>query len=169
MAVAIAGIGQTAFGKSLGRTEVDLACEAVIGACADAGLPVEEIDGLTSYHVEQVSELDLLYSLGIRNLSFLAMTPSGGGGAASIVGLAAMAVASGAATAVIAFRSRRRSKDASYGAGRNQGGRPWAKGGTQLSDERQWHHPFGLAAPVQEMALIARRHMHVYGTTAEVP
>jgi acetyl-CoA acetyltransferase len=162
---AIAGIGQTAFGKDLGRAEIDLACEAIVNACADAGLPVTEVDGLTSYHVEQVSELDLLYTLGFDNLSFFAKTPSGGGGAASIVGLAAMAVTAGAADAVIAYRARARSRRASYGADRNQGGRPWEKSGT--TGPQQWHHPFGVASPAQEMALIARRHMHVYGTTAE--
>ncbi len=161
------GIGQTRFAKNMGRGEVDLACEAVAAACHDAGLPVADVDGLTSYHVEQVSELDLMYSLGFRNLSFFAMTPSGGGGAASVVGLAAMAVASGAAESVIAFRARNRSKAASYGPGANQGGRPWAKSSARLSDVRQWHHPFGVASPAQEMALIARRHMHVYGTTAD--
>ncbi len=165
--VAVAGIGQTAFGKGLGRTELDLASEAVVAACADAGFPVDAIDGVTSFHVEQVAEIDLAHGLGIPTLRFLARTPSGGGGAASTTGLAAIAVASGLADAVIAFRSRNRSKGASYGSGTNQGGRPWAKAGTRVGGYRQWHHPFGVAAPAQEMALIARRHMHVYGTRAE--
>ena len=82
-------------------------------------------------------------------------------------GLAAIAVASGQAESVIAFRSRNRSKAASYGDDRNQGGRPWEKVGAGISDGRQWHNPFGVAAPAQEMALIARRHMALFGTTAE--
>jgi acetyl-CoA acetyltransferase len=36
-----------------------------------------------------------------------------------------------------------------------------------VSGTEQFHHPFGVAAPVQEMALIARRHMHVFGTRAD--
>jgi acetyl-CoA acetyltransferase len=67
----------------------------------------------------------------------------------------------------VAFRARNRSKQASYGRDPNQGGRPWSKAGSLLSDARQWHHPFGVAAPAHEFALIARRHMHVYGTRAE--
>jgi acetyl-CoA acetyltransferase len=165
--VAVAGIGQTAFGKGLGRTELDLACEAVVAACDDAGLPVDAIDGVTSFHVEQVAEIDLAHALGIPSLRFFARTPSGGGGAASTTGLAAVAVAAGLADAVIALRSRNRSKGASYGPGTNEGGRPWAKAGLHVAGYRQWHHPFGVAAPAQEMALIARRHMHVYGTRAE--
>ncbi len=163
----IAGIGQTTFAKGLGRSELDLACEAVVAACDDAGFPVADVDGVVSFHVEQVDEVDLMYALGFRNLAYFARTPSGGGGVASTVGLAALAVATGTANAVVVFRSRNRTKSAAYGADPNQGGRPWAKAGARLFDERQWHHPFGVAAPAQEMALIARRHMHEFGTTAE--
>ena len=164
---AIAGIGQTVYGKNLGRTELDLACEAIVAACDDAGVPVPEIDGIVSFHVEQVSEEAIVHALGIDNCSFMARTTSGGGGAASVIGLAAMAVASGQAESVVAFRARNRSKRASYGTDPNQGGRPWEKAGAGLADGRQWHHPFGVAAPAQEMALIARRHMALFGTTAE--
>ena len=164
---AVAGIGQTRFAKNMGRSELDLAVDAIRGACADAGLPVSAVDGFVSYHVEQVAEVDLVTTLGLHDLRFMARTPSGGGGAASILGLAALAVESGTAECVIAFRARNRSKAASYGNGPNQGGRPWAKAGASLRDFRQWQHPFGVASPAQEMALIARRHMHVYGTRAE--
>ena len=164
---ALAGIGQTRFAKEMGRSELDLACEAVQAACLDAGFDPRDVDGVAAFHIEQVDEIDLAYALGFERLRFMARTPSGGGGAASVVGLAAMAVATGAARAVVAFRARNRSKTAAYGADPNQGGRPWEKAGNALSGYQQWHHPFGVAAPAQEMALIARRHMHVFGTRAE--
>jgi acetyl-CoA acetyltransferase len=164
---AVAGIGQTRFARDMGRSELDLACEAVRAACDDAGLPVRAVDGVASFHVEQVDEIQLGYALGFDRLRFMGRTPSGGGGAASVLGLAAMAVESGQAECVVVFRARNRSKGASYGEGMNQGGRPWAKNPTLLADGRQWHHPFGVAAPAHEMALIARRHMHVFGTRAE--
>src|SRR5262249_46758432 len=151
----------------MGRTELDLACEAIRAACEDAGLNAAELDGFVSYHIEQVAEVDLVTALGIPDLRLMARTPSGGGGAASILGLAALAVERGVAGAVIAFRARNRSKAASYGDDPNQGGRPWAKTGERLRDARQWHHPFGVAAPAHEFALIASRHMHVYGTRPE--
>src|SRR5438128_7338814 len=143
---AVAGIGQTVFARNLGRTELDLATEAIGAACADAGLPVGAIDGFVSYHVEQVAEVDLVTTLGLPDLRFMARTPSGGGGAASLLGLAAVAVASGTAECVVGFRSRNRSQAASYGDNPNQGGRPWAKAGVRLRDFRQWQHPFGVAA-----------------------
>jgi len=164
---AVAGIGQTRFAKNMGRTELDLATEAIAAACADAGLPVKDINGFVSYHIEQVAEVDLVTAFGLPDLRFMARTPSGGGGAASLLGLAAMAVENGTAESVVVFRARNRSKAASYGDNPNQGGRPWAKAGARLRDFRQWQHPFGVAAPAHEMALIARRHMHVYGTRAE--
>lgn len=165
--VAVAGIGQTAYARDMGRTELDLATEAIANACADAGVSPRAIDGFVSYHIEQVAEVDLVTAFGIDDLRYMARTPSGGGGAASILGLAALAVASGTAECVVAFRARNRSKAASYGRDPNQGGRPWAKAGAELRDTRQWHHPFGVAAPAHEFALIACRHMHVYGTRAE--
>jgi acetyl-CoA acetyltransferase len=164
---AVAGIGQTTYAKDMGRTELDLACEAIRAASEDAGLSVAAIDGFVSYHVEQVAEVDLVTALGLPDLRFMARTPSGGGGAASILGLAALAVERGAADNVVAFRARNRSKAASFGDDPNQGGRPWAKTGERLRDARQWHHPFGVAAPAHEFALITSRYMHVYGTRPE--
>ena len=71
---AIAGIGQTTYAKNLGRTELDLACEAILAACDDAGFPANDIDGLVSYSIEQVSEVDLITTLGIDNVSFMGRT-----------------------------------------------------------------------------------------------
>ena len=110
---AIAGIGQTRYARDMGRTEVDLACEAIRNACTDAGLAVADIDGIVSYHIEQVAEVELMTTLGIPELRYMARTPSGGGGAASLVGLAALAVTSGTAACVVVFRARNRSKQAS--------------------------------------------------------
>src|SRR4051812_37673890 len=99
---AVAGIGQTKYAKNMGRTEFDLACEAIRAACDDAGIDVGQIDGFVSYHIEQVAEVDLVTALGIPELRLMARTPSGGGGAASILGLAALAVEHGVAESVIA-------------------------------------------------------------------
>jgi acetyl-CoA acetyltransferase len=107
---AVAGIGQTRYAKNMGRGELDLATEAITNACADAGLPVGAVDGFVSYHVEQVAEVDLVRALGLTDLRFMVRTPSGGGGAASILGLAAVAVSSGVAESVVAFRARNRTE-----------------------------------------------------------
>ena len=166
---AIVGIGQTEFDKVIDRSETALACEAILNACADAGLNVGEIDGIARYDLEPANELEVIYSLGIPHLRFYAGTASGGGGVASVVAMASMAISSGMAQNVVVFRTRKRSKAASFGPGETNGrsGRPWQQAGNRLSGMSQFHHPFGVATPAQEVALIARRHMHVFGTKAE--
>ncbi|MDQ1375696.1 MAG: hypothetical protein QOJ09_3034, partial [Actinomycetota bacterium] len=49
---AVAGIGQTAFGKVVPGTEKELACRAVLAALDDAGLTPDDVDGLCSYTME---------------------------------------------------------------------------------------------------------------------
>ena len=57
--VAIVGIGQTEFSKDSGRSEQQLACEAIKAAIDDAGLKVEDIDGLVKYAMGQFVDLGL--------------------------------------------------------------------------------------------------------------
>ena len=49
---AIVGIGQTEFSKHSGRSELQLAGEAVAAAVADAGLSPADIDGAVTFAVE---------------------------------------------------------------------------------------------------------------------
>ena len=51
-AAAIVGIGATEFSKKSGRSELQLACEAVTAALADAGIDPSEVDGLTTFTME---------------------------------------------------------------------------------------------------------------------
>src|SRR5918992_5819469 len=45
----ISGIGQSDVGRRLGRTGLDLTIDAALGAIADAGLTVADIDGIATY------------------------------------------------------------------------------------------------------------------------
>ena len=45
----ISGIGQSAIGRPLGRTDLDLTVEACLAAVRDAGLTRDDIDGLATY------------------------------------------------------------------------------------------------------------------------
>jgi acetyl-CoA acetyltransferase len=164
---AIIGIGQTAFSKEIGKTEHRVACEAIAAAIADAGLTPKDIDGIVRYDIETNTELAIIYSLGIPHLRFFAGVTSGGGAVCGTIVLAAMAVATGQANNVVCFRARNRGKRSVAGPGKFRGGRPWEKTPPLLTDAYQYHIPFGLVTPAQEMALIYRRHMHEYGTTTE--
>jgi acetyl-CoA acetyltransferase len=164
---AIVGIGQTRYTTGSGVTEHRQAVEAIQAALDDAGLNARDVDGLARFDIENVNELALLYSMGIPHLRFFAGVPSGGGAVCGTLVLAAMAVATGQADVVVCYRARNRGKRSSAGAKPLQGGRPWSKQPTQMTDLYQYHVPFGLVTPAQEMAMIYRRHMHEFGTTTE--
>jgi acetyl-CoA acetyltransferase len=162
---AIVGIGQTPFGKALGRSEYDMAVEAILAACADAGISPREIDATVRYDMDTTDEENLLAALGNPCLRYFVGSAWGGGGAASVIVLAATAIAAGMASTVLVYRSRARGKQSVYGHDRHQGGRYWERLGTELPGLNQWHVPQGLVSAFQEMAMIAMRHRIDYGTS----
>ena len=107
-ATAIVGIGQTEFSKAAGRSETQLAAEAIVAALNDAGLAVSDVDGLVSYTIDPVDETELVRSLGIPQIDFSSRVPYGGGGSQGVILHAAAAIAGG---------GRRRSGGLSCGEG----------------------------------------------------
>jgi acetyl-CoA acetyltransferase len=164
---AIAGIGQTEFSKGLGRSEYDMAVEAIWAACADAGISPRDIDGVVRYDIETTDEEQLLSVLGNPELRYFVSTSWGGGASASVVVHAAAAIATGLAETVLVFRSRARGKQSVYGKGSSLGGRYWERMDERLPELNQWHVPHGLVSAFQEMAMITRRYMIDYGTTED--
>ena len=156
-ATAIIGIGQTEFAKDIGRPERTIALEAIRAALDDAGVAPTEVDGLVRFNMETTSEVEIARNLGIPNLRFFAEVGYGGGAGCAVVGLAAMAIVTGRAQVVVCWRARNR----------GSGGRPWAGTGMRVGGDYQWSAPFGLVRPVDQIAMLARRHMHEYGTTSE--
>jgi hypothetical protein len=76
---AIVGIGQTEFSKESGRTELQLACEAVKAALDDAGLAPADVDGLITFTMDSSEEMEVARNLGIPSLSVFTRVPYGGG------------------------------------------------------------------------------------------
>ena len=161
---AIVGIGQTPFSKGLGRSEFDMAVEAILAACADAGISARDIDGVVRYDIENTDEEQLLSVVG-PDLRYQASTNWGGGGSVSVLVHAAMAVALGMANHVLVFRSRARGKNSVFGQDSKLGGRYWERIPERVAELSQWHVPHGLVSAFQEMAMITRRHMIEHGTT----
>lgn len=162
---AVVGIGQTPYAKALGRTEYDMAVEAIWNACDDAGLSPRDIDGIVRYDMEQIDEEQLLAAMGHPLIRWFAGTPFGGGGSAAVLVLAATAIAAGMAEIVLVYRARARGKRSGYGAHPHQGGRYWEKLPERLPGLNQWHVPHGLVSAFQEMAMISMRHRIEFGTT----
>lgn len=156
--VAIAGIGQTEFGKGLGPSERELACMAVDAALADADIEPGEIDGLACYTMEATPDFELLRSMGFGPLHWFAQVAHGGGAGPGTVGQAAMAVATGQCRAAVVWRARKRSAAAS---------RVWAQTSPVLSDHWKWSRPSGLLRPADEVAMLTRRYMHEHGDVSD--
>ena len=155
---AIAGIAQTAFSKHLEPSEKALACQVVLAALDDAGIDASEVDGMSSYTMETTDAVDVAKSIGAGDLTFFSQVGYGGGAGPGCVGHLAMAVASGQCNVGVAWRSRKR----------GSGVRPWASAMyAQPSAPAAFTRPYGLARPVDEIAMLTRRYMHEYGATRE--
>lgn len=164
---AIVGIGQSPFAKHLGISEAEVAAVAVREALRDAGLRPRDVDGLCLYDIESSGIAGAVAALGLDRVRFFSTHSHGGGAYCAVVANAATAIEAGRASVVLTFRARNRGRRSSFGRGAMEGGRPWEKIETRIAGFYQWQVPFGVAAPVHEMALLARRHMLEFGTTEE--
>ncbi|WP_373202914.1 lipid-transfer protein [Mycobacterium marinum] len=158
-AAAIVGIGQTEFSKESGRSELQLACEAVSAALDDAGVTPGEVDGMVTFTMDASDEIDVARNVGIGDLNFFSRVPHGGGAAAGTVAHAAMAVATGVAEVVVCYRAfNERSGMRFGGSGRTS---------TETPLFMAHYAPFGLLTPAAWVALHAQRYMSTYGVTNE--
>jgi acetyl-CoA acetyltransferase len=141
---AIAGVYNTAQGRRLeGETTRRLIVEAVLGALADAGLSLDDVDGITS---EQTASL--IYDLRLGPVW------QGSTFGVGMVTEAVMAVEYGLAEVVVLVAAQAEAyRDHAATA-------PWTR------PENEFVAPWGMFTAA-EFALIARRHMEVYGTTRE--
>jgi acetyl-CoA acetyltransferase len=159
----IIGIGQTELSKHAGRSETQLAAEAIVAALADAGLRVEDVDGLVSYTIDPVEETELVRALGVPEVRWSSRVPYGGGGSQGTLLHAAAALGARAADVVVVYRAVRARSGARFG-GAQVSGRPTSShSGTTAG---QWASPYGVLTPATWMALNATRYMHASGATS---
>jgi acetyl-CoA acetyltransferase len=159
---AIAGIGQTEYSRSSGRSELSLAVEASLAAINDAGLRPADIDGIVRCDVDHIRPNDLVHALGLERLDYFGESGPGGVAPCGQVAQAVAAIVSGQATAVLVYR-------ALNGRSGQRFGLPMASdhtvGGSGTYDE--YFLPYGLLTAGQIFGLIAQRHMHEFGTTSD--
>jgi acetyl-CoA acetyltransferase len=156
---AIVGVGATPYyfrGESLPQTLYELIGKAVIAAADDAGLAVTDIDGLASYAYGFEPGL-ITEMLGIPALNFASTISAQGGGSAGILDLAAMAIQTGRAKTVLCLGACQQAK-VRYGV---------TFVNMAATPDNVWANAAGLTGPGQTMALLTRRHMHLYGTRRE--
>jgi acetyl-CoA acetyltransferase len=163
MDAAIVGVGATEFSKDSGRSELQLAAEAVRDAVADAGLRPSDVDGLVTFTMDANAEVAVARELGIPSLSFFSRIGYGGGAACATVQQAAMAVATGMASVVVCYRAFNERSGSRFGRVQTAA----AAAPTSSGLDNSWHYPMGLGTPAATVAMFARRYMHEYGATSE--
>ena len=152
----IAGIGHTEFSQNSGRSTLQLAAEASIAAIRDAGLSPTDIDGTVTFSMDTNDELALIRSLGVPEVRYSGRTRGGGGGACATVQLAAAAVESGHADAVLIYRAFNERSGHRFGQPQKAG----------MPDPAwNFHMPFGLDTPAKIYALSFQRYMDENGLT----
>lgn len=159
---AIVGIGATDFSKNSGRSELRLAAEAVTAALADAGLTPADVDGLVSFTMDTNTEIAVARAAGIGELKYFSRIHFGGGAACSTVQQAAMAVATGVADVVVAYRAFNERSGMRFG----QVNTSLVAQDNSSGTDNAFSYPHGLSTPAAFVAMVAQRYMHEYGATS---
>jgi acetyl-CoA acetyltransferase len=157
---AIAGIGATPYyrrGGSAPQTRYELVAKALLAAVADAGLTVDDVDGL-AFYAGGLDPAVLNEMLGIPELRFSAVVSGGGNGSAGTIDLAAMAIESGRARVVVCVGVCQQPAEARYGSVFSR---------LPPTPEGAFTSAAGLVGPGQAMAMMARRRMHRFGERRE--
>lgn len=158
---AIVGVANTEFSKNSGRSELQLACEAVRDAIADAGLKPSDVDGMTTFTMDTNDEIEVARAVGIGDLSFYSRVPHGGGAGTGCIHQAAMAIATGAAEVVVVYRALNGRSGHRYSEG--------VSGNIMTADAIHWgwYTPYGLMTPASWVAMYTQRYMHLTGCTRD--
>jgi 17-hydroxy-3-oxo-4-pregnene-20-carboxyl-CoA lyase len=160
--VAIAGIGATEFSKDSGRSELQLAAEAVRAALDDAGLTPADMDGMVTFVMDSSAEIAVARELGAGELTFFSQIGYGGGAACATVQQAALAVGAGLAEVVVCYRALNERSGRRFG----QVSAAAVAAANSAGIDNGWHYPMGLSTPAATVAMAARRYMHEYGATS---
>ena len=171
----ISGIGQSAVGRRLGRTELDLTLDACLQAIEDAGLTREDIDGLATFPGAGVGTAGFAgpSSPEVQDALRLRLNWHDGGlegpGQLRAVFAACLAVAAGLARHVLVYRTV--TESSAQGEGGRQGiggaGGGSGRGVPRFSGFLQWTIPYGAVSAANWIAWIAQRRMYEFGLTRE--
>jgi acetyl-CoA acetyltransferase len=164
----ISGVGQSAIGRQIDRSGFQLTIDAIIAAVGDAGLTLDDIDGLAMFPGGGKANLPGYANGNLYEIQdALRITTSWRQGQVEGMSLPfygpAMAVATGQARHAVIWRTVKEGS-----AARNAGGRP-AYGSIHPAAEGPlaWLLPVGMLSPVCQIAPYAARYMHEYGVTRE--
>ena len=162
--VALTGIGMSEIGRRLMVPPLSLTVAACEAAIADAGLTLDDIDGLSTYpgaiNVGGFGEggvTALEAALGIRPTWHNGAMETFGPGGSVIAAM--LAIAGGLARHVLCFRTL---WEATFNEQMKQG-----KIVPSMGRRADWLMPFGATSAAHTLAQNAQLHFHRYGTTKE--
>ena len=169
--VALTGIGASRIGRRLMADPLALTVEACEAAVADAGLTMDDIDGLSTYPgfspaggMGEGGVTALEAALRLRPVWYNGGAETFGPGGSVIAAM--LAVSAGLARHVLCFRTVwQATHDELVKQGRLRGGGLGAGG--RITGDMAWTVPFGATSAAHVLAQHAQRHMHRYGTTRE--
>ena len=166
--VVLSGVGRSASGRRLMRDPLSLTVDACVAAVADAGLTMDDIDGLSTYPggglehgMGEGGVTALEAALRIRPTWFNGGGETFGPGGSLIAAM--LAVSAGLARHVLCFRTVWQSTSETL---MRQGAMPVPARGRSAGD-MGWGAPFGATSAAHVLAQTAQRHFHRYGTTRE--
>ena len=158
----IVGIGQTEFSRESGRSEQQLCAEAILSACADAGLSPKDIDGALTFDLDNSDEVDLMRNLGTPEMKYSMRTPQGGAGSVTTLVHAKKAVESGLCDVMVIWRAMNERSQYRFGQPHTMVN---PKG--MSSTFMEWCMPYGAQTPAAWEALSATPYLERYGVTSE--
>jgi len=166
--VVISGIGQSAVGRRLGRSGLDLTLEAAVEALADAGLERDQVNGISAYpsmHADPgfgpVSVYELKEAMGLE-VDWIVGMPHSMGQFGPVIE-AAMAISSGLADHVLCYRTMTESTAQGNANRASVTGRKR----DSLNQTIEYFMPYGLPSAASWVAMYMQRYMHQYGATKE--
>ncbi|MGQ0482675.1 MAG: thiolase family protein [Pseudonocardia sp.] len=159
-AISIVGVGESPYHRRSSEPVTGLITGAVKAAVEDAGLSLDEVDGIVTDSTIGPVILpadELAANLGLPDRVFHAQMSTGGSGVVGAPMLAAQAIASGMATTVVCY----------FGVdwGSSAGG-PYQFHGTDPY-KANLEMPFGFYGQPIYFAPVVRRYAHQYGLTEE--
>ena len=155
----IAGIYEHPVRRADGMSTAQLHAEVALGALADAGLTLDDVDGyFCGADAPGLGGLTMAEYIGLNKLRHVDTTESGGSAYLLHLSHAAQAIAAGHCNVALVTMADR---PLAAGAGTSLAG---------VDRSTMPNLPFTLAVPPMPMygyAMVARRHMHEFGTTSE--
>ncbi|WP_051461572.1 thiolase C-terminal domain-containing protein [Tomitella biformata] len=164
--VAISGVGQSKIGRRLMVDPLSLTVDACLAAVADAGLTLDDIDGLSTYPGRSVGGMSEGGIMPVEQA--LRINPTWVNAGAELPGqngsiIAAMlAVSSGLCRHVLCFRTVWESSHTEL----VRSGE-WATGNARATDMFEFRHPFGAMSAANWIACQASHYFHRYGDAKE--